>query len=167
LLLGALALHAYKDGPPPDRTGGFGGETCTACHIGNPLNEPDGKLTLTGLPAKYSPGAAYKLTLTLTRPDLFLAGFQIAARTAPGKPAGTFRPLDDRTQRKDGFLEQTARGARTPENSPAAWTFEWTAPAAATGDIFFHAAANASNSDASPLDDFIYTTEGRLPPNRN
>jgi hypothetical protein len=159
--IAAIALLAYKDGPPPNRTGGFGGETCIACHLGNPLNAPGATLSLTGLPAKYTPGAAYKLTLTLTKSGLYTAGFQIAARTAASQFSGAFRPLDDHTQIKEGFLSHTSRGADA-EKSPARWEFEWTAPAAASGDILFHAAANASNDDASALGDFIYTTEARL-----
>lgn len=157
--MGAAVLFAYKDGPPVNRSGGFGGETCQACHTGNPLNGPGGSLKITGIPGTYQPSAVYKITLTLMREGLYMGGFQITARNSSQETVGTWRALDDRTKVVDGFAEQTSRGARSLTDGETHWDLEWTAPQTQSGDIIFNAAANASNDDASALGDFIYTNE--------
>lgn len=159
---GALTLFAYKEGPPPDRTGGFGGETCLACHAGNPLNAPEGSLRIAGIPDAYQPGAAYRIAITLARKDLYTAGFQITARNSAREFVGTWRALDDRTKVVEGFVQQTARGANAPKDGENQWELEWTAPSSSNSAIMFNAAANASNDDASALGDFIYTYETRV-----
>jgi hypothetical protein len=157
--LGAAGL-AYRDGPPPDRTGGFGGGSCHACHADNPVNAAGGSLQVTGVPERYEPGRVYRITVTLERAGLSTAGFQITARTTNRAFAGTWRALDDRAGVVDGFAQQTSRGARAPgAEGVNRWELEWTAPAAPVGDVLFHAAANASNDDASALGDFIYLGE--------
>ena len=59
-----LALH-FRDGPPARVTGGFGEDSCLACHSGKALNEAGGRLTLSGFPEMYVPGARYELELRL------------------------------------------------------------------------------------------------------
>lgn len=164
MLLAPLAVLAYRDGPPPDRMGGFGGQTCHSCHNDHPLNDASGKLLLEGVPAAYRPGGTYRVTVRLERPGLFAAGFQIAARDAEGRPAGEWRIADPSVQLIDSraaeglrLVQQTLAGS-TFENQ-AAWTFEWIAPESGKGAATFSVAANASNDDASALGDYIYTTE--------
>jgi hypothetical protein len=82
-----LALVAYKDGPVPGRTGGFGGPTCHACHQDNRLNAPGGELTITGLPDRYTPGETYPITVRLKKPELVRGGFSMAARFVTGENA--------------------------------------------------------------------------------
>lgn len=164
LAFGALALFAYKDGPPPNRAGGFGGETCQTCHTGNPLNAPGGSLKIAGIPEAYRPSTSYKITITLAREGLYSAGFQIAARNSAREPVGMWQSLDDRAKIVEGFAEQTARGARASSDGENRWEIEWIAPASSAGEIVFNAAANASNDDASALGDFIYSGEVRVSP---
>ena len=94
LLLSApalLALH-FRDGPPARVTGGFGEDSCLACHFGNELNESRGQLMLGGFPGIYEPGATYELELALARPGMAVAGFQLAIRSDPeSTQAGTLR----------------------------------------------------------------------------
>ena len=83
MLLGAaLPRVSFRDGPPAAVTGGFGEDSCLACHFENALNEPGGSLVLSGLPDSYEPGNEYALSLTLERPALRVAGFQLSARMA-------------------------------------------------------------------------------------
>ena len=73
LLLGlgwAGFLFAYQNGPDPGVNGILGaGTACNqaGCHVGNPLNAAGGTLTLSGLPAQWTPGETYPLTLFLSR----------------------------------------------------------------------------------------------------
>jgi hypothetical protein len=174
---GPLAAFAFKEGPYPNVTGGFGEASCHVCHLDNPVNAAGGSLALTGVPATYTLGAAYNVTVTLTRDGLRRGGFEIAARFASGKQkgkqAGVWRPLDARVQlipsRVDAaltFVQHNLAGSITAVRGANTWTVEWTAPLASEGPVQFNVAGNASNNDDSPLGDFIYVKTARSAPSR-
>jgi hypothetical protein len=163
-----LALHASVAGVEPARTGGFGEMTCQQCHWENPLNDPAGQIVVAGVPDAYTPGEQYLITVTLARPDLRRAGFQMAAREDginmnAGSNAGTLRPTDELATAVQGssknttYVQHTEAGTKVSPAGTARWTVEWTAPEAAGVPVVFHVAANAANDDSSPLGDFIYT----------
>jgi hypothetical protein len=183
LLLGAaalavlpLSLAAFKEGPMPNVAGGFGEPTCVACHLDNPVNAPGGAVQVSGVPQSYAAGRTYAISVRLTRADLHRGGFEMGARfaagPAQGRQAGTWRPRDPRVQlqaSKDGavqFAQHTTAGTLAATPGEVSWTFEWTAPTDATAPVQFNTAANASNDDASPLGDYIYTDECRSVPAR-
>lgn len=132
------------------------------CHNDNPVNSPGGSVTIEGLPSAYTAGATYMLTVRLARPGLRVGGFQLAARFENGAPAGSWRFTSGRLQAAGAFVQHTERGAEAPSEGVNQWTVEWVAPP--SGAVFFHAAGNASNDDASALGDYIYTVEARLAP---
>ena len=171
-----LAASAFKEGPYPNVTGGFGEQSCHLCHLDNPINAPGGSLTLAGVPPFYAPGQKYNVTVTIEREGLRRGGFEIAARFATGKlkgkQAGGWRPLDAREQLIPGavdkaltFVQHNLAGSRVPSTGTNRWTIEWTAPPAA-GPVQFNVAANASNNDDSPLGDYIYLKSARSVPAR-
>jgi hypothetical protein len=154
-------LMASASGPIPARTGGFGEMSCHQCHWDNPLNDPGGRLSLAGVPDTYIPGERYLITVAIAHPELLKGGFQMSARVEDGKNAGAFRspdllsaPIVDEATDVN-YIQHTALGARKVQGE-ARWDVEWTAPAGA-GQVIFHVAGNASNGDASPLGDFVYT----------
>jgi len=165
--LAGLPFVTFVTGPIPARTGGFGEMTCHECHWDNPVNEPSGRLTLLEMPATYIPEARYSIIVDLAHPGLVFGGFQLSARFDGGPSAGTdagvLRPIDELAERvtDEGgrviYVQHTKAGATAARPGAARWTLEWTAPAG-NAPVIFHAAANASNGDASPLGDFIYTT---------
>jgi hypothetical protein len=167
LVLGPVAILAFSDGPDPALTGGFGEPTCFQCHNDNGMNDASGKLNLSGIPDTYTPGKDYTITVTLARPELTRAGFQLAARfdqgNAAGMSAGVLRASNPRTQlledaaRRVTYIEHTLAGSKVERAGTAEWTLEWRAPETG-GSVIFHAAGNASNDDRSALGDFIYTT---------
>jgi hypothetical protein len=167
LALGPVAIVAFSDGPDPALTGGFGEPTCLQCHNDNGMNDASGKLNLSGIPEMYTPGKDYTITVTLARPELARAGFQLAARfdqgNSAGMSAGVLRASDPRTQLIEGagsrviYIEHTLVGSKVERAGTAEWTFRWTAPETG-GPVIFHVAGNASNDDRSALGDFIYTT---------
>jgi hypothetical protein len=138
--------------------------TCHECHWENPLNDPPGSLTLSGIPPTYAPGEAYTITVSVAHPDTKQAGFQLSARFEGGRNAGTtagqLRSTDPLTRMVNekgiAYIGQTAEGAKAVSGQAGHWTFEWTAPSSAES-VLFHAAANAANADASPLGDHVYT----------
>ena len=167
-----LSVAAHLDGPPPAHAGGFGEPTCHECHWENPLNDPAGTLTLSGVPESYTPGQSYALDITLTRPDLGRGGFQLTARFADGdgtgRQAGMLRPVSSRTTTIRGedsdiqYAQQTNAGSEVATPNTTRWTVEWASPTGPVRRIIFHLAANAGNDDDSDLGDFIYTTELRV-----
>jgi hypothetical protein len=163
-----LVLYASASDVVPARTGGFGEMTCQQCHWENPLNEPAGQLTLEGIPETYTPGEQYLITVTLARPGIGRAGFQLSAREDvmamnPGADAGILAPTDDSLQtvqndaKRVTYIEHTRNGTMPSEPGLKKWRLQWTAPDTRVA-VVFHVAANASNDDASPLGDFIYTS---------
>jgi hypothetical protein len=167
-----LALHASVSNVEPARTGGFGEITCQQCHWENPLNDPAGRIELAGVPDTYTPGEQYLITVTLARPDLRRAGFQMAAREdginmGAGSNAGILGPTDELSQAVQGtpkpvtYVQHSEAGTRIDPPGTARWTVQWTAPEVEGVPVVFHVAANAANDDASPLGDFIYTASAR------
>jgi hypothetical protein len=168
---------AFKEGPYPHVTGGFGEQSCHLCHLDNPVNAPGGSVTLAGVPAAFAPGVVYPITVTLAREDMRRGGFEIAARFASGRQkgrqAGAWKLTDARTQLIPGavdkaltFVQHNLAGSRTATAGSNAWTIEWTAPTEAPGPVQFNVAANASNNDDSPLGDYIYLRSARSTPAR-
>lgn len=168
-------VPSFVEGPFPGMTGGFGEPSCHQCHFDNRIGEPSGRLTVSGVPRTYVPGARYTLKIALRRPGLSRGGFQIAARFASGPlagaQAGALAPADDRVQVvRDparpaiAFAQHTVGGTRAPRAGDLEWIVRWVAPDKARDPVVFHVAANAANDDASPLGDFIYVGEARSAP---
>ena len=158
---------AYRDGPLPAMTGGFGEETCAKCHFDHALNDPGGSLKIDGVPERVEPGHEYAITIAVTHAATKRAGFELSARHADGPDAGTqagtFRAPDARTRVISApggaiqYIQHTKLGSDLAGPDEGRWTIYWTAPSPAVGRIIFHAAANAANDDESALGDFIYT----------
>jgi len=172
-----LAAAAFKEGPYPNVTGGFGEQSCHLCHLDNAINDPDGSLDVSGVPPAYTAGATYPVTVTVKRDGLRRAGFEIAARFASGRQrgrqAGAWRLVDARAQFIPGavdraltFVQHNLAGSRTTTPGSNTWTVEWTAPPTASSPIQFNVAANASNNDDSPLGDYIYVKSLRSAPSK-
>ena len=179
----AYRAVAFKEGPYPNVTGGFGEQSCHLCHLDNPVNAPGGRLDIEGAPSSYAPGESYRITISIAREGLRRGGFEIAARFASGKlkgrQAGRWKPLDDRVQLIPGatdktltFVQHTLAGSRTPAPGSNRWTIEWQAPQTAAGPgapgniVQFNVAANAANNDDSALGDYIYVKAVRSAPAR-
>ena len=176
-LLSAASLPeaAYLDGPPPAHTGGFGGDTCHACHFENDLDAPGGSLTVGGVPDTFDPSLTYHITVSLERTGMGRAGFQLAARVSGGDggggPAGALQTLDgdERVQIVAGpdgvaYAQHTEPGTDLTGPETTSWTVEWRPPATDAASVTFHVAANSANDDASEFGDFIYTASATTRP---
>jgi uncharacterized protein (TIGR03437 family) len=116
-------------------------------------------------------------------------GFQLTARSAsdPTSQQGAFTPTDGLTQVTCStekqlsidpsnwltcgalapleYIEHTLAGAKvTAVGAGYTWTFNWTPPASASGNIILYAAGNAANGDNDFTGDHIYTTTLTLTP---
>lgn len=165
------AVHpwpVFRDGPPAAVTGGFGEDSCLACHFDNGLNEPRGTLEVLGLPEEYEPGGSYTLRLTLTRGGMVVGGFQLAARHEDGSQAGSLEPGPDdtaraalQTHRDVQYLQHLLDGITPSAPDTIGWSAIWTAPASG-GAVSFHAAAVAGDNDESQMGDYVYTLERQV-----
>jgi hypothetical protein len=81
-VVAVTATTGFRDGPPARVTGGFGEDDCTACHYADMGPPASGRLTLGGLPARFTPGETYRLELLLEHAGMVAGGFQLAIRHA-------------------------------------------------------------------------------------
>ena len=183
----SAVVWANSSGAPGGRAGVPGeGGTCFAagCHSSpTPLNGGGGNVavTLSG-GTTYTPGVAQTVTVTITDSAARVYGMQAAARLASGSStqAGSFRVLTDRLQ-VECWSTDFLRVAPKPTTGCAAatpleyithtraepgntFTFEWTAPATANGNIIVYVASNAANGNGSNSGDRIYSTTVTLTP---
>ncbi|NNM33882.1 MAG: hypothetical protein HKO53_12485 [Gemmatimonadetes bacterium] len=163
LPVGVETRTPHEAGAPPGRAGAPGESSCYECHNDLPLNEPEGRLVLFGVPQAWEPGAPYVLTLILESEGMVRAGFQATASD------GALRPVDGRVASVPDSLGRSyvghAPGRTNPDSSErTVWTMEWVAPAEGAAVLRIHAAANSANGDNSPLGDFVYTTSAEVPP---
>ncbi len=166
-LVWAGILFAHATGPDPGVNGVVVGTTCnqSGCHNTFALNSGTGSVVIGGLPATWTPGQTYPLTVTVTGGVRY--GFQFSAvGNTSGTQAGTLlaaSPNDFRVSICPGgsgcsnsalqFAQHNSAG-----NTSGTFNFRWTAPASASfGAVRFNVAGNASNNDNTPTDDRIYT----------
>ena len=156
---------ANSAGPPAGFTRAPGELDCSDCHT-TPA-QSSGALRL-GAPQRYTPGQTYDLTVTHSTADPTRVrwGFQLTALDAADQKAGTFEPSDDLTQILGGqgpfparqYVEHTQTGTFEGQQSGAAWTFKWIAPAQDVGPVTFYVAGNQANGDFNSSGDNIYFT---------
>ena len=159
-----VASHAYAEGAPPGFSGGFQEESCHACHFHEQLNSSGGRVTIEGVPASFEAGQRYTLSVTLTRPGMKRAGFQLATRFKDtGAQAGTLAPgpaEGDRvrveSQSAVQYASQKKGGSSVSAAHATRWTIEWIAPDRG-GPVIVHVAANAADGNESADGDFVYT----------
>ncbi len=162
-------VSASSSGPTPGHTGAPTESNCAACHSDNPVNSGDGGVSISALPANYLPGQQISVTVTTSKEDAVIYGFQLTALDGQNRRVGTFAlPVQTpaQTQIVNGFVGgfqrtyvgHTRDGLAPLQFGSKSWTFTWTAPAQRAGKISFYAAGNAANSDGSTSGDYIYTT---------
>jgi hypothetical protein len=162
----------YPDGAPPGFSGGFGEQSCHACHFDvESINAKPGQLTIAGVPERYVGGQQYPLTITLTKPGMAIAGFQLVARVEDGGaqagvldlPANEKERLAIQARNGVQYVNQRQKGTAPADPGASRWTVLWTAPATPAA-VVFHVAANAADNDGSVRGDYIYTAVGRAAP---
>jgi len=167
----AVPLGLFRDGPPAAVTGGFGEDSCHACHWGDDVNDPGGALRLLGVPKRFEAGEAYSIEVVLARPDMKVGGFQLAVRFSDdGNQAGTVKPGPEEEERvavlEQGgvqYVQHRLEGITLPAPGTARWMVVWTAPEEGN-PVSFHVSAVAGDDDESQIGDFVYTEESRSRP---
>jgi uncharacterized protein (TIGR03437 family) len=160
-------VTANSGGPPLGRTGAPSELTCNAggCHNSFGTNSGPGTLTMTGLPASYTAGQEYTLTVTVTQSSRGAFGFEATAIDASNNRAGTIATTTadaSRTQVQTNssngrqYVLHQFNGI-APVSGEGKWTFRWTAPATTAGRVTFYVAANAADGTGGSNADYIYT----------
>lgn len=168
--VGQESVSALSSGPPARFTGAPGENSCVACHSQFPVNSGSGNVQILGVPANYTPGQQYPISVRVSDKEATIYGFQLTAIRSGGQAAGTFQlpsEMPATTQTSQGtvggntrdYVLQTIDGLFTNGIFGSnTWNFFWTAPAENAGTITFYAAGNGSNSDGMTWGDYIYTT---------
>ena len=159
------ASHAYAEGAPPGFSGGFKEDSCHACHFHAEVNAPGGRVTIEGVPANFTAGERYTLTVMLTRTGMKRAGFQLSARfNDTGAQAGRLAPGPGERDRvaveSEGGVQfggHKQAGSAVSGADAARWTVEWIAPERGS-PVIFHVSANAADGNGNADGDFVYTT---------
>lgn len=166
-------VGANGAGPPLGNTAAPSEGICLDCHLGPAVNTGGGSVTITGVPANYSPNQEFPVTVTVAQTGRTKFGFQLTVITDGGAKAGTIVVTDGtRTRLESGnvtgnvrdYLSHTAAGTAQNGTNQSTWTFTWRAPAASVGRVTFYAAGNATNSSNTNVGDFIYTTNASTQP---
>jgi hypothetical protein len=172
LLFGKQTLQtvqAMASGPPARATGAPNEQTCTQCHSGT-ANTGVGQFTITGLPARYTPGLTYQLTVQHSTTDSTRKrwGFQLTVLNSSNEIAGQLFSNSSLTQTvsEQGrqYIEHNTTGTQAGQTGGAIWTFNWTAPAGDVGPVTFYAAGNQANNNSSDSGDQIYITNATVDP---
>lgn len=130
-------LVSNPTGAPAKASGGpaESGATCSqgGCHSGTPDNVTN--ILTTNIPAEgYTPGTTYTLSASVTGSGK--KGLMVSAQKSTGTYLGT---LIAGTGSKIVFTNYLTHSAAKTTN-PAAWSFQWTAPAAGSGPVTFYGA---------------------------
>ena len=160
LMTWAALLWGNSLGPPADRSG-VSGVTCSTsgCHNDLPANVGGGSVSITGLPAEWTPGVIYPLQVSVSHSGASLYGFQMTAVDSNGAQAGGFL-IGTGTAIQSGSvggktIEHMQHSFASPNNT---FSFSWTAPeTSSTGAVKFNVAANAANGNFNQFGDFIYS----------
>ena len=176
-------LFALTSKSPPRHSGAPGDQTCARadCHGGTP-NVGSGRIDVVfpGGPV-YLPGARQTWTVVVSDPGSRLFGFQISTRLASNPQfgrAGTLQPFDantlvlceDGTERSGSnacpgssveFIEHSSTGVLRAVN---AYTFLWTPPETAVGNVQVFVSAVGANGDRQATGDRTYTATFSLSP---
>ena len=177
-LIWTMYAFAYSTGPDPGENGLFG-QNCTTCHSSFPVNSGGLAVTLGGLPATWTPGQTYTLTVTVPKPTgSRIYGFQLSAvadttseqagslargsnvQVVCGNGAGMplYPGMNCGSAGAIQFAEHVSAGTSNT------YTVSWTAPSTSTaGTVRFNFAGNAANGDGTSFGDHIYTAAVRVP----
>jgi hypothetical protein len=167
----SVPVTAYAEGAPPGFSGGFGEQSCHACHFHNDVNSGPERVAIGGVPEQFVAGERYPLTVTLSRAGTVLAGFQLAARFKDdGTQAGTLAPAPGEGERvmvesRGGieYANQRKAGTALAAAHTARWSLVWTAPDTRR-PVVFHVAANAGDGDGTAEGDFVETATAETMP---
>jgi hypothetical protein len=162
--LGITTVHAFSSASPGGKTNSPGdGANCIQCHSGS-LNPGSAIAILnsTGLLNGYTPGQTYTINAAITGTSSNKIGFEVTAeKDANNSKTGTLIITDairTKTVNSGNAVTHNSSAGTMASSGSNAWSFDWTAPTAGSGDVTFYGAFNVTNSNSSTSGDQVYTT---------
>ncbi|MEY2898891.1 MAG: hypothetical protein RL138_944 [Bacteroidota bacterium] len=151
----ATQIQASSNGRS-NLTGGAGQSTCSNCHGGAAAG---GSVALTSdIPAGgYTPGTTYHMTATVTYSGRSCFGIDLIALNSSNASTGTITVTDATYTKTVTSASKVNLEQKTPKPN-GTFTFDWTAPAAGTGNVtFYFAGLAANNNGTDDTGDYTYT----------
>jgi hypothetical protein len=154
------------------KTGAPGENTCTQCHTSYAINDPAGSITANVVGAtggQYQAGQTYQVTVNIAKVGASIFGFSGVALDATGANIGTIvAGSDNHTQSSSAsgtnrtYVLQNMNGGLAADQKT--FTFSWTAPATASGNVNFYFTGLAGNNNGGNSGDYVYSTTLTLTP---
>ncbi|TVQ14176.1 MAG: T9SS C-terminal target domain-containing protein [Bacteroidetes bacterium] len=148
--------HKNSGQAPIGRTGAPSESTCAACHSGGSYS---GEMSFSlgeKIQPEYEPGQTYTITF-IGEYDAPRYGFSMTVLDESDLPAGAFTLLNsDNTSLQTGGSARQYVGHKNA-NTNNSWTFQWTAPEQAVGNITFYYVINAADGNNGTSGDYIET----------
>jgi hypothetical protein len=156
LLVISLTSYTNSGGPPAGNTGAPSETACGGCHGAATTSGTNwNAITLTGVTGNnYAAGQTYTITVSGNAAGTAKNGFQITALNSSNAAAGTFTAGTGNTASSSGgrnYITHNSTG-----NSQSSWSFQWTAPNPAVGNVTFYLAYNATNANSQTSGDIVY-----------
>jgi hypothetical protein len=167
ILFVTAVAYAKITGPDAGYTNAPGDlGNCTSCH--DTFHDPNvgpGSVSMNGVPAVYTPGQQYTVSVIVQQRNRQRFGFQLTALDQNGNKAGTLESLSSETQVNPEtgaggrqYIEHTDLGTFPNGVASRTWQVRWTAPSTDIGTVRFWFAGNAANGDGTNQNDYIYTS---------
>jgi len=167
--MSAQEATSNSTGAPAGYCGGPGTlGTCTTCHTGTATPSPTPIISSNVPQTGYVPGTTYTITMTMAQAGISEFGFQVSPLSSTGALVGGLS-ITNPTQTKIvnlKYVTHTTAGTIGSGGSKT-WNFNWTAPAAGTGNATFYGAFNYSNNNGSDSGDQIVTHTLTIPENQS
>ncbi len=164
-VIGFMVADSYNNvgytnptGAPAAACGSIGHPaTCaqSGCHVGGTNTIQTGWITSTIPVSGYVPGTTYTITATATSAGISTFGFEISSENSVGLKKGTLIITNTGTTKLIGsgvYITHTSGGISGTANSHT-WSFNWTAPAAATGNVTFFGSFLLANGNTTQTGD--------------
>lgn len=162
VLIDATTTLSNPSGSPASNTGSPGdlSQTCSrsGCHSGT-ASDREGMITSNIPISGYIAGQTYEMTVSITQSGISKWGFQISPQNPTGSLLGTLTLTDATRTRFVGsgnkYITQTTVGSSGAAGTTS-WSFNWTAPAAGTGDVTFYSTVMAANGNGNDNGDLVF-----------
>ncbi len=175
LFIGCIAAIVMGHSAGIDEATGSPSEvTCknAGCHNSFALNSGGGSITIAhNIPSSgYVPGTTYQMSVTIARSGSTLFGFDFEALATSNNASAGNIVVTNAAKTKILIGGTTGRQNITHTKNAGlqantmTFDFDWTAPAATTGDVKFWTAGNAADKSNNATGDYIYTTSTVVSP---
>jgi hypothetical protein len=161
LWIGLTNAMKNPNNPPTGKTGAPGENTCAQsdCHSGGTFT---GTVTISGVPDTVVANNTYSITLKNTS-NAIRAGFQLTCFDNANAMCGTLTAGTGVNIGNGASGKRYARQSapKTLSNGSASWTFNWTAPASASGNkaTFYFVSLCADNSGGKTGDNVLISSK--------